>query len=119
MKKLLATVTALGLAITLTGCASFDAFDKAVESCGNPDGITIGDEGKTLTVDMMGEDEWSGASYEDTMCIIRAVGTPDYVISDIESTNSMAGRLDEEFDGITATWDYHPDNGLDITFHKK
>lgn len=118
MKKVLAIGAVIALSVSLTGCASFDTFTKAIESCGSPEGITIGDEGKTMTVDMMGEDEWSGASLDDTRCIIKAVGTPDYIIADIESTNSLAGRQDAEFEGISATWDYHPDNGLDITFHK-
>lgn len=119
MKKALLIGAVIGSIVFLSGCSSFDTFSKAVESCGSPEGISIGDEGTTLTIDMMGEEEWSGASLEDTICIIEAVGTPDYIIADIESTNSLAGRQDAEFDGISATWNYHPDNGLDITFHKK
>lgn len=119
MKRSLVIGAVIGLVFSLTACASFDTFTKAVETCGASDGVTVGDEGKTLVIDMMGETDYSGASLEDTVCLINAVGTPDFIISDIEATNSLAGRQDATFDGIDLTWDYHPDNGLDITFHKK
>ena len=94
-------------------------FQKAYESCGTPAGVSVSDEGKTIAVDTMGDEEYSGASYGDLVCIINAVGTPSYVNSNIMSVRALDGRQSDEFDGIEVSYSFHPDNGMDIVFHKK
>jgi hypothetical protein len=120
MKKSIALVASGLLAFTLTGCASqFDLFQKAYSSCGSPSGVSVSDEGKTISVDTMGEEEYSGASYGDLVCIISAVGTPTYINDGIMSVRAMDGRQTQEFDEIIVSYSYHPDHGMDIVFHKK
>jgi hypothetical protein len=46
--------------------------------------------------------------------MLRALDTPDSVFSRMESTNSLQGPQETEFDGLVMRWTYHPDNGLDI-----
>lgn len=120
MKKLLGIVAATLLAFTLTGCAGkFDTFQKAYDKCGSPEGITISDEGKTIVINGLGDEEYYGAELYDVICIVNAVQTPDYIIGNMETTNSMMGRQTDTFgDNIDVSWSYHPDNGLDIVYHK-
>lgn len=116
-KKYLIAVPLAGV-LVLAGCsAPFTVFEDAVSECGNPQGITLGDDGTTLTIDMMGEAEYTGASYGDVECIVDAVGTPAYIKDNIWATNALAGRQSDTFDNITVSWSYHPDNGLDAVFH--
>jgi len=79
----------------------------------------VSDEGKSITIDGYGEDDYSGADLYDTVCVLDAIKTPEYVISNMETTNSLMGRQSATFgDNIDVSWSYHPDNGLDIVIHK-
>ncbi len=120
MKKLIAIAGVSLLMVGLTGCAGkFDTFQKAYETCGSPAGIRVSDEGKSITIDGYGEDDYSGADLYDTVCVLDAIKTPEYVISNMETTNSLMGRQSATFgDNIDVSWSYHPDNGLDIVIHK-
>lgn len=44
------------------------------------------------------------------------LGLPDYVWEEMLQTSAMDGRLSETANGITVTWKYHPDNGLEATY---
>lgn len=122
MNKTIIAVPLAGV-LLLAGCSSpFTAFSEAIVTCGNPAGVTLADEGSTITVDMMGEDEFSGAGFYDVECIVEAVGTPAYIKDSIWATNALAGRQSETFEAedgntISVSWSYHPDNGLDAVFH--
>lgn len=87
---------------------------EAYSSCGSPAGTTIADENRTLTIDVKGNDDSYGASYENQACILRALDAPSSVISHLEQTTSIDGRQTEAWDGITAAWSYHPDRGSDM-----
>jgi hypothetical protein len=121
MKKLFAIAGATTLLVTLTGCAwQFDKFEKANEACGYPpSGVTVSDEGRTISIDGMGEEDYSGASYGDLICIIEAIETPDYIYNNIMATRALDGRQTQEFDGIEVSYSFHPDSGANIVFHKK
>ena len=120
MKKLIAIAGTTLLMVSLTGCAGkFETFQKAYNTCGSPSGIRVSDEGKTITIDGNGEYEYSGASIYDTACVLEAIETPSYIISNMDTTNSLMGRQTATFgDKIDVSWSYHPDNGLDIVIHK-
>ncbi len=108
------------LLVGLTGCStSFDTFKRAQSSCSATSGVSVLDNGKTLVLDMMGEDEWSGASYADVICVISAVNTPGYIVNQMQNTRALDGMQDAEYDGISVQWNYHPDTGLDVTYHKE
>lgn len=120
MKKILGIVAASALAFSLTGCAGkFDTFQKAYDTCGAPEGITVSDEGKTITINGIGEDEYYGANITDIACVLYNIEIPDYIISNMDTTNSLMGRQTATFgDKIDVSWSYHPDNGLDVVVHK-
>ena len=111
--------------------AALDVFESVRSSCGS-EGITVSDGGNTLAVDMMGEDEWSGASYNDVECVIGKTQIPSFVKENIWSTNALAGRQTDSYEivlggegtdyaetvfEVEVQWSYHPDNGLDLTFN--
>lgn len=135
MKKTAIAVMA-GAVLVLAGCtapqAEFTLFADAVKSCGNPDGLTVGDNGATLTIDMMGEQDWSGASIFDVECALDAISLPSYVKDNMYATNALAGRQSDTYitslggEGtdfsetdfsVDVSWSYHPDNGIDAVFH--
>ena len=119
MKKTIAIAGTALLLIGLTGCVgSFDTFQKAYDTCRAPSGVTVSDGGKSLIINGMGED-YSGATIYDTACVLTEIGTPSYILSNMETTNSLMGRQSAEFDGIVVSWSYHPDNGLDVVANKK
>lgn len=123
MKKTFAMLGIAALAATaLTGCASGPTkLETVYETCGLGSGSNLADEGKTLIIDMMGEDDYSGADLSDVVCVVNdeKLGVPDYMVSAIESTRALDGRQSDEFDGISVQWSYHPDSGLDLVFHQK
>lgn len=76
-------------------------------------GFFLGDDGRSLTFDMQGEDELSGASATDIYCVFSALDMPASVDSHVGQTTSMDGRQSATWDNIEIQWSYHPDRGLD------
>lgn len=108
----------LGVQAALDGSADRSrqaVLTGAVESCGleGADGITLGDEGTTLTFDMQGEDDFSGADYFDIACVFAGLDMPSSILSHIDQTTSLDGRQSETWNGMTISWSYHPGRGLD------
>lgn len=111
----LVVVVAAVAAILLTR-GSTSVFEAAVDTCGveNNSSARIGDAGKSLIIDHKGEDDSSGLTTLQLDCLIDALGAPESVSVQMNSTTAMQGRQSATWDGITASWTYHPDNGLDI-----
>ena len=119
MKKVFATTGAALLLVSLTGCAGqFDTFQKAVAKCNSPSGVSVLDNGTTLSIDMMGTEDYYGAQLTDVDCIVTAVNTPSYIVENIYSTNAISGRQHDEFNGISVSYSYSEANGLALTYHK-
>lgn len=122
MNKALIAIPLAGV-FALAGCSTpFTAFEDALATCGHPSGVNVADDGSTITIDMMGEQEYTGADYTDVECIVDAVGTPAYIKDSMWSTNALAGRQSDTFETenggtVSVSWSYHPDNGLDAVFH--
>ncbi|WP_098469605.1 hypothetical protein [Serinibacter salmoneus] len=87
----------------------------AVAACGSASapGITLGDDGQSLTFDMQGEDELTGANVIDVYCLFSALEMPASVDSHIGQTTSMDGRQSATWGNLEIQWSYHPDRGLD------
>lgn len=85
----------------------------AVESCGNPAGITIEDAGLTMLFDHRGEDEDAGASIEDLSCIFSSLSMPTSVMTHMNQTSGFDGRQTDSWDVFEVQWSFHPDRGMD------
>lgn len=84
----------------------------AVEEC---EAGLLGDNDRTLILDMEGEESFSGSmSYGEVTCVLEAVDTPDAVWDKMGRTTSLQGVQSDSWNGIEASWTYHPDQGLDI-----
>lgn len=114
------SVGTIGLGAAVSGVGSFagdQRFADAVKACGGEnEGMYLEDEGQTLVLDVEGEEEASGASYDDYACLFAELKAPGRVESHVGQTTSMDGRQVEDWDGIQFSWSYHPDRGLDGVF---
>lgn len=91
-------------------------FPSAIDACGISDAdsyIYIGDNGKTLLMDGEGDDS-AGAPSADVWCVLQELNVPESTISQMERTTSLMGVVSDSWDGISADWSYHPDNGFDV-----
>ena len=91
-------------------------FPSALDACGISDGnsyIYIGDNGKTLLMDGEGEAS-AGAPSADVWCVLQELNVPDSTVARMEKTSSLMGVVSDSWDGISADWSYHPDNGFDV-----
>jgi hypothetical protein len=95
--------------------------EQAFESCALTLSLPyaeLGDGGESLIVDGPSD---SSSSLEESIgfsaCVLGELETPDYVISQMDSTTSLMGLREAEWEGIEASWSYHPDNGFDLVLH--
>ncbi|KGJ82784.1 hypothetical protein GY21_00025 [Cryobacterium roopkundense] len=75
--------------------------------------IELGDEGQSLSMQTDGE-ESPGADVADVVCVLGELEIPDSVLTRISSTRALDGRQTATWSDYSASWGYHPDNGLDI-----
>ncbi|MBM0229378.1 MULTISPECIES: hypothetical protein [Micromonospora] len=92
-------------------------FVLAKEKCGSTIGsdVELGDEGRTLTLHGDGE-ESSGLSFDKLECYWSELKMPDSVKEELLATRALDGRQSGDWDGVHASWSYHPDNGLQMVF---
>ena len=92
-------------------------FDNAFAACHEPFGVSVSDKGTTISIDTRGNEETTGASNSDLLCIIKALETPDYIYKGIMSVRALDGRQTQNFDNLTIWYSYHPDSGATVVFH--
>lgn len=119
---------ALGLglgAATTNGASSSPLSEKKlnemVASCGmTPDGYSILDEGAAIELDTKGEESFdSGTSdYMAYLCMLNEIGVPETTQQKIGRTRALDGTQNDSWDGLTASWSYHPDSGSNILIEK-
>lgn len=78
------------------------------------DGTTIADNGETFIIDATGDEDYTGISYDSVTCIFSAVTMPTAVQAHVGDTRALDGRQEDSWDGFTASWSYHPDQGIDM-----
>jgi hypothetical protein len=109
----------IGIGSTLVvGSVDFSEspFTAAVDNCGISEGSSavIGDEGASLDLDHQGADESTGISLNALVCVLSELEAPDSVVAEMNQTRALDGRQSAKWDGIHASWGYHPDSGLDV-----
>ena len=86
----------------------------AVRGCSISDDV-VQDGGESLFLDNGGDDFGSGdLSVSDLLCVLEALDTPDAVITQMSQTRALDGTQSGTWGDFSATWTYHPDDGLDI-----
>ena len=93
-----------------------------MESC-DLDGVTysdhvvVGDSGHTVTLE--GEPDgthytMAGVTGKEFGCVFAVVSMPDSVVSQMSGTRALDGTQTASWDEMSATWTYHPKNGLRV-----
>lgn len=106
----------LGAITTARDSATRSAvLSEAIEACDltTATGIDLADEGRSITFDMKGEEDTSGAGFPDITCLFAKLDMPSAVLSHIGQTTSMDGRQTEAWKTFTVSWSFHPDRGFD------
>jgi hypothetical protein len=85
----------------------------AKTTCG-ADEVALADGDKTLVIDSTGDEDTHGVSSSTVACLLTNLGTPVAVTQQMGSTRSVDGRQSATWPGFSASWTYHPDQGLDI-----
>jgi hypothetical protein len=76
--------------------------------------VSLGDGGTSLVISRVAAEERPGASLAELACILDRVDIPDAVISQMDGTRALDGRQHASWDGFTASWTYHPDDGINV-----
>jgi len=132
MTRTTITAALAAIALTITGCGTggFNAGTPTTSTTPSPTTLTERDQlyaahydcstgeqpdDDTLTIDTAGKDYNSGDDALSGLgCVLDALDTPAYVIARMEATRALDGTQTATWDGYTATWTYHPDDGIDV-----
>lgn len=96
------------------------AYDKVLasqsiyKSC-----FSIGSDDSYITVDTnpFDLDDYFNKNYINVVVEINeALNLPEYIYKEMLTTTALQGKQTETVNGITVTWSYHPDNGLEILY---
>lgn len=92
-------------------------FETARGRCGTavPNGARVGDEGASLTLRSAGEKS-EGLTFDQLECYWSMLKMPDSVRAEVGATRALDGRRSADWDGIRASWSYHPDSGVQMVF---
>lgn len=96
--------------------ASSNAMEDAVKTCSaaDMDGVDVMDKGTSLNLSTAGK-ESEGTSMVTVVCVLTELEAPDSLFARMDSTRAMDGTQDATWENYTASWNYHPDSGLNIT----
>jgi hypothetical protein len=100
-----------------TGGNEFVAAQKKCDS-NPPGGTTISDGGRTLVINMQGTEDTSGMTAGMAACVLHELHVTSAVAQHMDSTRALDGRQSDRWDGYTASWTYHPNDGLDIVIQR-
>lgn len=84
-------------------------------------GAQLKDGGRTLILDTVKERSYriNALNNADYLCAAKVMKMPAFVESKVESTRAIDGLQTAQWGRVSAFWNYHPDNGLNITFNSK
>jgi hypothetical protein len=95
--------------------ASQTPLEGAKETCArHTPAVRVGDGGRSRFVERVAAEEDEGAGLDQLACILTHIDVPDAVVSQMDGTRALDGRQQAGWDGFTASWTYHPDDGLNL-----
>jgi len=112
---LITGLAAAPIASAINNATAPQRIPEAVATCDVEDDlwIIVGDDGASPSLQSEGS-EAAGADIADIACVLTELDIPDSVTTRIDSTRALDGRQSAEWDEFSASWGYHPDNGLDM-----
>jgi hypothetical protein len=127
MRPLNALAVAAALAV-LAACGTGDVvlvadqteLQAVEDECDGEEGdpgwafVYTADDGRTLIVDMEGEEDLAGATIDQIACVLFELSIPTSITARMDSTRALDGVQTGTWDSYTVTWSYHPDTGLDL-----
>ncbi len=61
-----------------------------------------------------GEEDASGLNASEVVCSLSSLDVPTAVLQQMAATRALDGRQEASWGTDTASWSYHPDQGLDV-----
>ena len=109
------SVAIVGYGLIAAGGADMDTrFVDAKQECAEHDEyVTVLDGGAGMSIQGWG-DESDGTDLATVACVLSELGVPESVVVRIDQTRALDGTQTAEWDGIAASWTYHPDVGLSL-----
>lgn len=100
----------------LTGCADSRINDALLAShlLHNPF-VTIDEDGSGVSIQGRGEKYDSGVSFYSLKDFLHELNCPNSVLTRIGNTSALMGVQDATWDGLKASWSYHPRSGYSFT----
>ncbi|OAV61533.1 hypothetical protein [Enteractinococcus helveticum] len=56
-----------------------------------------------------------GASGDEVACVLDELAMPSNIVNRLEATRALDGTQTGTWDGYEATWNYHPNSGMNLT----
>lgn len=79
---------------------------------------TLADGGATLLIDGYGTKDSTGLPVARFQCILTALNVPAAVQGHMFGTRALDGRQEDGWLGFSASWSYHPDDGMDVIIRR-
>ncbi len=125
MKKILCSLSALIICVSLTACgeksevidpteAAAEKLSEVYNDCAPEEKkyVSLGYDGKSLTVDTRGDSE--------ALSIILTANVylnlPSSLTEKMSSTRAIDGTQTQDCGDYTVTWNYHPDDGMKVIY---
>jgi hypothetical protein len=74
----------------------------------------IADHDHTLNLDTDGKKDPGMLRLSHVQCVLKDLSAPDAVWMHMGDTRALDGRQQDSWGAYTASWTYHPDQGLDV-----
>ena len=105
------------ISMSTTADARTQTFEPTVNACDPGDnGTQITDSGRTLLVDGRATNNAyaPGLDPEGLGCLLDGLSVTEAVRAHMVSTRALDGRQQDAWAGFSASWSFHPDDGLDM-----
>jgi hypothetical protein len=77
-------------------------------------GYTVTMKGKPADPNYVNITKVTGLTGADMACVLKAAAVPDSIVSQIDATRALDGMQRASWDKMSASWTYHPDDGLNM-----
>jgi len=82
-----------------------------------PQWASISGDGQSLTIKTVNVyGFYSEAAFEGLVSVISVLGLPSSLLDEMTTTRAIDGRQREQYEGITVSWSYYPDQGIMAVF---